>query len=175
MSERVVVENNFLTKKDIEETDQKYVACNEDKEYRLDVVRETNELSQRQDNELLAYKQQLVREMGKEMEAAVIACQGDMECQRQKYAVIKADYDNRYREYVKIVTDNTRIESVIDGVVNTGPEKAADLAKNTANYVTNHSAGEMLGDTLQVGKIVIVYLQRSRCILTKVSKDLYYT
>ncbi|WP_206450027.1 hypothetical protein, partial [Proteus mirabilis] len=80
-----------------------------------------------------------------------------------------------YREYVKIVTDNTRIESVIDGVVNTGPEKAADLAKNTANYVTNHSAGEMLGDTLQVGKIVIVYLQRSRCILTKVSKDLYYT
>ncbi|HCR4033137.1 TPA: hypothetical protein OOF45_003173 [Morganella morganii] len=107
--------------------------------------------------------------MGKEMEAAVVACQGDMECQRQKYAVIKADYDNRYREHVKIVTDNTplgeleyqyypdntRIESVIDGVVNTGPEKAADLAKNAANYVTNHSAGEMLGDTLQVGKIVI--------------------
>ncbi|HEK2639470.1 TPA: VENN motif pre-toxin domain-containing protein [Proteus mirabilis] len=163
------VENNFLTKKDIEKADQKYVACNEDKECRLDIVRETNELSQRQDNELLAYKQLLVREMGKEMEAAVIACQGDMECQRQKYAVIKADYDNRYREYVKIVTDNTplgeleyqyypdntRIESVIDGVVNTGPEKAADLAKNAANYVTNHSAGEMLGDTLQVGKIVI--------------------
>ncbi|MBG3039665.1 VENN motif pre-toxin domain-containing protein, partial [Proteus mirabilis] len=163
------IENNFLTKKDIEKADQKYVACNEDKECRLDIVRKTNELSQRQDNELLAYKQQLVREMGKEMEAAVIACQGDMECQRQKYAVIKADYDNRYREYVKIVTDNTplgeleyqyypdntRVESVIDGVVNTGPEKAADLAKNAANYVTNHSAGEMLGDTLQVGKIVI--------------------
>ncbi|WP_109400736.1 cysteine peptidase family C39 domain-containing protein [Proteus sp. TJ1640] len=158
-----------MTKKDIEEADQKYAACNEDKECRLDVVRENNGLSQRKDNELLAYKQQLVREMGKEMEAAVIACQGDMECQRQKYAVIKADYDNRYREYVKTVTDNTllgeleyqyypdntRIESVIDGVVNTGPEKAADLAKNAANYVTNHSAGEMLGDTLQVGKIVI--------------------
>nr|WP_250148955.1 VENN motif pre-toxin domain-containing protein [Morganella morganii] len=166
---KTTVENNFLTKKDIEEADQKYAACNEDKECRLGVVRETNELSQRKDNELLAYKQQLVREMGKEMEAAVVACQGDMECQRQKYAVIKADYDNRYREHVKIVTDNTplgeleyqyypdntRIESVIDGVVNTGPEKAADLAKNAANYVTNHSAGEMLGDTLQVGKIVI--------------------
>ncbi|WP_241262076.1 VENN motif pre-toxin domain-containing protein, partial [Proteus mirabilis] len=51
------VENNFLTKKDIEKADQKYVACNEDKECRLDIVRETNELSQRQDNELLAYKQ----------------------------------------------------------------------------------------------------------------------
>ncbi|WP_438918195.1 hemagglutinin repeat-containing protein [Kosakonia cowanii] len=166
---KTTVENNFLTKKDIEEADQKYAACNEDKECRLAVVRETNELSQRKDNELLAYKQQLVREMGKEMEAEVIACQGDMECQRQKYAVIKANYDNRYREYVKTVTDNTplgeleyqyypdntRIESVIDGVVNTGPEKAADLARNAANYVTNHSAGEMLGDTLQVGKIVI--------------------
>lgn len=76
-----------MTKKDIEEADQKYAACNEDKECRLDVVRETNGLSQRKDNELLAYKQQLVREMGKEMEAAVIACQGDMECQHKEMSV----------------------------------------------------------------------------------------
>ncbi|EPD1271228.1 cysteine peptidase family C39 domain-containing protein [Escherichia coli] len=103
------------------------------------------------------------------MEATVIACQGDMECQRKEYATIKTDYDNRYREHVKIVTentslgdldyqyypDNTRVESVIDGVVNTGPEKVVDLATNVTNYVTNHSASEMLGDTLQVGKTVI--------------------
>ncbi|HCN3834622.1 TPA: VENN motif pre-toxin domain-containing protein, partial [Proteus mirabilis] len=166
---KTTVENNYLTGADKREADEKYVRCNGDKDCQLKVVRETNELSQRKDDELLAYKQQLVREMGKEMEAAVIACQGDMECQRKEYATIKTDYDNRYREHVKIVTentslgdldyqyypDNTRVESVIDGVVNTGPEKVVDLATNVTNYVTNHSASEMLGDTLQVGKIVI--------------------